>query len=128
MKTGSILAMALFLVGPAWGSDKHGGQEVEAGNYHVELVVKDKELSLYIRDKGDKPIDPKQTKASASVLSGKDKATVEFAPAGSDRMTAQAPFAAGKDAKVVVTFSVGGAKSEQDLPRDFRTIQNWRTA
>ena len=113
MKASLILAMALVLAVPAWASDKHGGHEVEVGKYHVELVVKDKDLSLYFRDQSDKPIDPKQAKASGSVLSGKDKATVEFAPAGPEMMAAQVPFAVRKDAKIIVTFSVGGAKSEQ---------------
>ena len=108
-----LLTLTLCIASPAIASDKHGGHEVEAGKFHVELVVKEKELNLYVRDQGDKPIDPKSVKATANVLSGKDKATVEMAPAGKDMLAGQAPFAVRKDAKIVVTFSVAGGKSEQ---------------
>lgn len=96
----------------ASASDKHGGQEVQAGKFHVELVVKERDLTLYVRDQADKPVDAKTVKARANVLSGKEKATVEFAPSG-EALKGSAPFAISKEAKVVVTFSVAGARSEQ---------------
>ena len=49
----AILALALCLAMPASASDKHGGHEVEVGKYHIELVVKDRDLSLYVRDQAD---------------------------------------------------------------------------
>lgn len=113
MKIASVVAAGLFLAVPAWASDQHGGHEVEAGKYHVELVVKDRELSLYVRDQGEKPVDAALVKATASVLSGKEKASVALTPRGAEVLVGQAPFALRKDAKVVVTFSVGGARSEQ---------------
>lgn len=114
MKALSIAFAFTFVLGtPAYAADKHGGQEVEVGKYHLELVVKDRDLSLYVRDQGDKPVDAKTVKASANVLSGKDKATVQLAPAGAEMLTGQAPFSVAKDAKIVVTFSIADAKSEQ---------------
>jgi hypothetical protein len=108
-----VAALAALLASCAsWASDKHGGQEVQAGKYHVELVVKDRELTLYVRDDADRPIDAKSVKATANLFSGKDKATVTFA-AGADYLSGQAPFSVAKDAKVVVSFSVAGGKSEQ---------------
>lgn len=112
MKFVFSFALALAFSASAWASDKHGGHELEVGKYHVELVAKDKDLALYVRDQGDKPIDPKSVKATANVLSGKDKATVELA-AGGDKLSGQVPFNVAKDAKVIVTFSVAGGKSEQ---------------
>lgn len=105
--------LALFLAAPIYADDKHGGHEVEVGKYHVELFVKDRDLSLYVRDQADKPIDAKTVKASANILSGKEKAHVQLAPSGSEMLTGQAPFSVAKNAKVVVTFSVAGGKSEQ---------------
>ena len=112
MKFTSLLGLAFAFSASAWASDKHGGHEVEVGKYHVELVAKDKDLALYVRDKGDKPIDPKSVKATANVLSGKDKATVDLT-VGGDKLSGQVPFNVAKDAKVIVTFSVAGGKSEQ---------------
>ena len=113
MKTASIFALMLLFAAPAWSADKHGGHEVEVGKYHVELVVKDHHLAVYVRDADDKPIDPKSIKASVNVLSGKDKATVALEPDGGEMLSGQIPFSVRKDAKVIVTFSVKGGKSEQ---------------
>jgi len=107
-----LLGLLLAFSSSAWASDKHGGHEVEVGKFHIELVVKDKDVTLYVRDAADKPVDVKTVKASANVLSGKDKATVQLTPDG-DSLKGQAPFSVAKDAKIVVTFSVAGAKSEQ---------------
>jgi len=113
MKLASLLGLALAFSASAWASDKHGGHEVEVGKYHIELVAKDKDLTLYVRDQGDKPVDSKSIKASANVLSGKDKATVDLAATGGDKLSGQVPFNVAKDAKIVVTFSVAGGKSGQ---------------
>ena len=112
MKAGFILFLGLLVSTLAWSADKHGGHEVEAGGFHVELVVKDRSLTLYVRDKADKPIDAKSVRASANVLSGKEKANLELSPAG-EALKGDAPFSIAKDAKVVVTFSVGSGKKEQ---------------
>lgn len=112
MKAAVLFATMLGLAAPAWASDKHGGHEVQAGKFHVELTVKEREVTLYVRDQADKPVDAKAVKATATVLSGKDKATLELAPAG-EGLKGVAPFSVAKDAKVVVSFSVAGAKSEQ---------------
>lgn len=108
----AILAFALGVAPAVYASDKHGGHEIEVGSYHIELVVRGADLSLYVRDKADKSVDSKAVKASANVLSGKDRATVQLTPAG-DMLSGQAPFTVAKDAKVIVTFSVAGGKSEQ---------------
>ena len=113
MRAASLFAIGLLVGTPCWAADKHGGHEVEVGKYHVELVVKDRDLALYVRDPSDKAIDPKTVKASANVLSGKDKAAVQLAAAGSEMVGGQAPFSVAKDAKIIITFSVAGGKSEQ---------------
>ncbi|MGQ0511649.1 MAG: hypothetical protein ACT4P9_13685 [Betaproteobacteria bacterium] len=107
----AVLA-ALLASCTSWASDKHGGQEVQAGKYHVELVVKDRGLTVYVRDEADKPIDVKSVKVTASLFSGRDKATITFA-AGAGSLSGQAPFSVAKDAKILVTFSIAGGKSEQ---------------
>ena len=108
----ALLSLGLFASVSAFAADKHGGHEVEVGKYHVELVVKDRDITVHVRDQGDKPLDATKIKASANVLSGKDKATVELMPSG-ESLKGQAPFAVAKDAKVVVTFAVGDSKKEQ---------------
>lgn len=62
------IAIALGAGGAAHAADKHGGHEVEVGKYHVEQFVKDRDITVHVRDQGDKPIDAKTVKASANVL------------------------------------------------------------
>ena len=111
--TPAFLGIVLWASTQVLATDKHGGHEVEVGKYHIELVVKDRDLALYVRDQGDKPVDAKTVKASANVLSGKDKATVQLAPAGAEMLSGQAPFNVAKNAKIIISFSVAGGKSEQ---------------
>lgn len=113
MKAVAIALVTLLLVPePATAADKHGGHEVQVGKYHVELVVQERDITVHVRDDADKPLDARSIKATANVLSGKDKATVELTPAG-EALKGQAPFAVAKDAKVIVTFAVAGGKKEQ---------------
>ena len=92
---------------------KHGGVAVEAGTYHVELVTKGKSLTLYVNGHDDKPTDMKGAKATANVFSGKDKANVALATTGGNMMKGETPFPLGADAKIVVSFTPPGKKTEQ---------------
>lgn len=92
---------------------KHGGVAVEAGTYHVELVAKGKSLTFYVNGHDDKPVDIKAAKATANVFSGKDKGTVTLAASGGNMMKGEIPFSIGSDAKIVVSFTLAGKKTEQ---------------
>lgn len=78
MKFGTVICAAILLAFSAASgiaSDakpKHGGQVVEAGDYHVETVVKGTMLEVYVRDHDDKVISAKGFKGTAVlVVSGK---------------------------------------------------------
>ncbi len=92
---------------------KHGGVAVEAGTYHVELVAKDKSLTFYVNGHDDKPIDMEGAKATANVFSGKDKGNIVLAAASGNMMKGETPFPIGADAKIVVSFTPPGKKTEQ---------------
>ncbi len=73
-----LLATVAFLTvaapalahGPDIGPN--GGQQVDAGNYHVELVAKGNVLQVYIRDTNDKPVKVDGYKGTAIfVIDGK---------------------------------------------------------
>ncbi|HTE16210.1 MAG TPA: hypothetical protein VK642_14130 [Burkholderiales bacterium] len=112
-------AVTLFSL-PAFSADKHddahakhGGVAVEAGTYHVELVAKEKSLTFYVYDHNDKPMDVKGAKATANVFSGKDKGAAPLAASGGNIMKGETPFTIGSDAKIIVSFTFPGKKSEQ---------------
>ena len=84
MIAGSALAHA-----PETG--KNGGQQVDAGNYHVEAVVKGNTLDIFITDHGEKPVSTKGFKATA-VLVVKGKAQqITLAPRGENVLTGTSP-------------------------------------
>lgn len=115
-----LFAVTTLCTSPAMAADKHddahakhGGVAVEAGTYHVELLAKGKSLTVYVSDHNDKPVDVKGAKATANVFSGKDKGTVTLAVSGANAMSGEAPFTIATDAKVVVSFTLAGKKTEQ---------------
>jgi hypothetical protein len=62
----------------------HGGQMRMTGPYHLELVLKDKEILLYVMDHADSKISIKGGSGKATIQTGKDKTAVsiKLEPAG----------------------------------------------
>ena len=65
-----LIATTAFAHGPTKGP--HGGVQVDAGDYHVELVANDRAVAVYLHDENDKPVDAKGGKATGIfVIDGK---------------------------------------------------------
>ena len=93
------------------GTGPHGGPVTDAGPYYVELIVKDGQLRLFaFDDKTDAPVSAKDAHATATVLIGDKKDTVELAPAGgADDNLLSGPLAeAGPGTRIVVIFRYPG--------------------
>lgn len=89
----------------------HGGHIVDAGggNQHWELVAADGELTLYVTDENEMPVDTAGGKAEAQIFVSGKTVKVPFEPAGENTMKAKGKFAAKKGMKVIVkTIDVGG--------------------
>src|SRR5262245_50765289 len=85
---GATLAWAQGAVHP-----HHGGQAVRVGKYEVELTVIGGDLTLYVLDEKDAPVDSSGWSAAAVVLArGNQQKTVEFKPAGEHKLTGKAEF------------------------------------
>ena len=96
----------------------HGGQLKVAGGWHLELVQKNGDspggtiLIVYVTDHDGKAIPTSGFKGSATILAGKDKQNVTFAPDGENRLKASALYDRGAKPKIVVSVS-GNGNSEQ---------------
>ena len=66
--------------GPAIGPN--GGQVRDAGKYHLELVVKDTALTVYVIGNKDTKVATKGATGSATVLAGKGTSNVKLEPGG----------------------------------------------
>jgi len=89
---------------------KHGGQMVEAGDYHVELVTNDGVVEVYVSDHDDKPVEIKGYKGLA-ILSVSGKSQRIVLEAGEDRLTGKAAGALPAQPKGVVQITPPGGKT-----------------
>ena len=100
---------AKFITGP------NGGHMIDAGGgaQHWELTANGGEMTLYVTDEAEKPIETAGSSAEGRVLVGGKNHTVKFAPAGDNKMKATGDFVAAKGMKVIVKTDGVGGKSFQ---------------
>jgi hypothetical protein len=103
-----ILATAAYAHGPEKG--KNGGRQVDAGDYHVELVAKDTTLAVYISDGNEKAVDAKGFKATGIFVVGGKVQRIELKPETANKLsgTAGTPLPAGLKGAVQITLPTGG--------------------
>ena len=118
----SLLAASLFFSqGALAHSDEyldtqsapHGGQLRMAGAQHHELVVKPNEVTVYLTDHAGTKLDSKGASGTATVLSGKAKATLKLQPAGDNVLKGAGKFDLAPDMKVAVSITLPGQAAEQ---------------
>lgn len=82
----------------------HGGQALATGPYHLELVAKDGELTLYVADHSDKGISTDGAKAKATIQHGTEKARtqVELEPSGENILKGTGTFTINPDTGIIV--------------------------
>ncbi len=91
----------------------HGGQLRMAGMQHYELVVKPNEVMVYLTDHAGTKQPSKGASGTATVLSGKSKATIKLAPTGDNALKGTGKFSLSPDMKVVVSIAMPGQAAEQ---------------
>ncbi len=92
--------------GPAIGPN--GGQVRDAGKYHLELVVKDSALTVYISGSKDAKVATKGATGTATVLAGKTTSSVKLEPRGENAVAGSGGFQPVSDMKVVVSVTLAG--------------------
>ena len=100
------LSIAARADGPAIGPN--GGQVKDAGKYHLELVVKDTSLTMYVTGSKDAKIATKGATGTATVLAGKSTSNVKLEPSGENVLAGNGSFQPGPDMKVVVSVTLPG--------------------
>ena len=90
----------------------NGGRVVEAGPYHVELVVVTKAVSVYVSDAKEQPVPAVGFKGLAILtVSGKAQ-RIELAPAD-NRLAGSSPIAVPAEVKGVVQLTGPDGKTAQ---------------
>jgi hypothetical protein len=109
----AVLAAPLIIFQPVWAhtdeqldtmSSPHGGQVRAAGPYHLELVVKDRELVLYVTDHAGQEIktDGGEGKVNIQQDKGGSKVTVKLEPSQQNMFTSTGEFQINPETVIVV--------------------------
>ena len=99
----SVLASA-----DAVGPGPNGGQVKDAGKYHLELVVKDAALTVYVAGGKGAKVATKGASGTATVLAGKGTSNVKLEPSGENALAGSGGFQSAPDMKVVVSVTLPG--------------------
>ncbi|MCB4825514.1 hypothetical protein [Roseicella aerolata] len=107
----AILVPALAWAQGAGHGHVHSGNEVKIGRHEVELVVRGGQATLSIVDEKEQPVDAAAFGATAIVLArGNERRTLEFRPAGGNRLAAPVDFQV--DGKFRATVTLRGPGGE----------------
>jgi hypothetical protein len=108
---GLLFATAAVAHGPSKGVN--GGPQVDAGDYHVELVANDKTLSIYLNDRDNKPVNAQGYKG-IGIFVVKDKPhRIELQPEQANKLTGTAPVSLPASAKGAVQITLPSGKTVQ---------------
>ncbi|MFA5937780.1 MAG: hypothetical protein WC809_00370 [Sinimarinibacterium sp.] len=83
----------------------HGGIAASAGGYNLELVAADGKLELYVRDRQNRPIDPRDHAGTALVWSTGESISLDFSPGSAGVLEARGSFLQRAIRRVIVTVT-----------------------
>jgi hypothetical protein len=107
LAVGVLLTMLLPAL-PASAHDpkpRHGGAIVLTATYHVEMVVKDGQVDVYLTNHDDKPVAATGRKGVAILMAGGKSVRIPLEAAGSVRLTGKTTEALPSRAKGVVQIT-----------------------
>ncbi|AEJ03270.1 hypothetical protein Nit79A3_3550 [Nitrosomonas sp. Is79A3] len=86
----------------------HGGQLRAAGPFHLELVARDGELTLYVTDHRDIPIPVQGGHGKANIQAGKDgeRIAVSLKPENGNIMRASGAFKITPDTSIAIFIAI----------------------
>ena len=109
----SLLALASVSFADEGTTGPNGGQIKDAGKHHLELVVKENALMVYVTDAKHQKITTKGASGSATVLAGKNTSNVKLEPSGEDALAGSGKFESTPAMKIVVSLTLPGENPVQ---------------
>ena len=107
-----ILAAAAALVMALFPADAHapkigihGGPQVDAGSFHVEIVPRGTLLQVYLRDHSDKAVSTQGWKGIAILTIGGTAQRITLTPAGDNQLNGTASVDLPEDPKGAVRIT-----------------------
>lgn len=84
----------------------NGGQMVDAGSFHVELIIKNADYSVNVFDHVDNPVAVAQATGVATVMVGEEKEKVTLQPVAANTLTGTGALKRSGPTKVLVLLRV----------------------
>jgi hypothetical protein len=109
----SLLAVTSLAFADEGANGPNGGQIKDAGKYHLELVVKENALTVYVADAKHQKIVTKGASGSATVLANKNTTNVKLEPSGENALAGSGRFESAPDMKIVVSLTLPGENPVQ---------------
>jgi hypothetical protein len=136
--SGMILGSIVVLSSPAWAhTDEffesveapHGGQLRMTGPFHLELVAKDGELTVYVTDHADTKISVDSGLAKATVETNSTKTQVHLHPVGDNVLKGAGVFSLTPSTVVIVFMKLPNhdAYSARFMPLRLKGEQGEKT-
>ena len=91
----------------------NGGQKVDIGTNHAELVAAGNTLRLFLFDGAERPIPAAGATAQAIILAGGRQATITLALSGDNLLAGTGDFIAVRGMRAVVTLTLPGQRPAQ---------------
>ena len=92
---------------------QHGGILEDVGEYHVEMVVKEGKITLYLRDHDAKDVVPEGFKASVLVTAGSQRlGPFEFKPVAANTLEVAAPGIPAGATGILTLTDKGGTAAQ----------------
>ena len=100
-----------------WNKGPQGGHivDVGGGKQHWELVANGNQLTLYISDADEKPMNIDGGSAKGQVQVNGKTFNVDFKPAGGNVLKASGDFTAAKGMRVFIRAEIGGQSFQARL-------------
>ena len=112
-----MLLATMFLAAVPAGAHEvkgpHGGRVVDAGDYHIELVVGGSDVALFVTDGSEKPVTSTGFKAVAIVNAGGKAQRIALDPGDATKLSGKAETALPADVKGVVQLTSPDGKVRQ---------------
>jgi hypothetical protein len=112
LATTAFLIVALPAMAHEVSKGPNGGRVVEAGPYHVELVVETKAVAVYVSDANEKPVPATGFKGLAILTIGGKAQRIELTASG-NRLAGSSPVTVPTEVKGVVQLTGPDGKTAQ---------------
>ncbi len=111
------LASLFFIATPVLAHEiikgPNGGRVVDAGSYHVELVIRDKTVTVFVSDSAEKAVAITGFKGMAILTADGKAQRIALAPQDGVRLSGTSPVTLPADAKGVVQLTGPDGKTAQ---------------